>query len=66
MTAVLIIAAITIGLAVLTVIGMAGSVIMVRLLPQKPPPSVEILRERYARGEISEEQFDEMRRHLAA
>ncbi len=66
MTAVLIIAAITIGLAVLTVIGMAGSVIMARFMPRRPSRSLEILRERYARGEISEEQFDEMRRHLAA
>ena len=35
-------------------------------LTQPPPSADEILKQRYARGEITKEQFEEMRRNLAA
>ena len=35
-------------------------------LTQPPPTADEILKQRYARGEITKEQFEEMRRNLAA
>ena len=64
--AVLLVAAIAIGLAFLTVVGAAVAVFLVRVMPAPKSPALEIVRERYARGEISNEQFDEMRRKLAA
>ena len=35
-------------------------------LTQPPPTADEILKQRYVRGEITKEQFEEMRRNLAA
>ena len=63
--AILLVITIVLGLAFLTVVGAAVGVVVPRLVPGKPTPEA-ILRERYARGEITAEQFDEMRRHLTA
>lgn len=35
-------------------------------MPPSPPSAMEILRQRYARGEIDAETFETMRRHLEA
>ena len=45
--------------------GRAGTDIAPTQLPQ-PPTADEILKQRYVRGEITKEQFEEMRRNLAA
>lgn len=37
-----------------------------QISPEKSDRSLDILRERYARGEISKEQYEEMRRALEA
>lgn len=58
------VASIVVGLAVLGLVGAGIAVMLVRLLPGKPTPE-DILRERYARGEIGEEQFEAMRQRLA-
>jgi hypothetical protein len=63
---VLIIAAIALGIAFITLVGVGSTILMVRLLPGKPAPGLDILRERYARGEITQEQYEHMRRSLAA
>jgi uncharacterized membrane protein len=63
--AILLVITIVLGLAFLTVVGAAVGVVVPRLMPGKPSPEA-ILRERYARGEITAEQFEEMRRRLTA
>jgi len=46
------------GLSFLGIVGAAVTVMVVRMLPGKPTPE-EIVRERYARGEIDAHQFEE-------
>jgi len=59
-----IIVAITLGLAFLTVVGAAVTVLIVRLMPWPKSPGLSILRERYARGELTDERYEEMKRRL--
>lgn len=61
-----VIVAIALGLGFLTVVGGGVAVIIARLTPGKPSPALEILRERYARGEITSDEYEQMRRRLAA
>ena len=62
--AVAIIVAITLGLAFLAVVGAAVTVLIVRLMPWPKSPAHNILRERYSRGELTDERYEEMRRKL--
>jgi uncharacterized membrane protein len=60
--AVQLIAAVVLGIAFLAVFGTALAVVVVRLFSRST--SIEILRERYARGEIDAAAYDEMRKRL--
>lgn len=62
--AVAIIVASSLGLAFLAVVGAAVTVLFVRLMPWPKSPALNILRERYARGELTDERYEEMRRKL--
>jgi uncharacterized membrane protein len=62
--AVAVIVAITLGLALLAVVGAAVTVLIVRLMPWPKSPGLNILRERYAKGELTDERYEEMRRRL--
>jgi uncharacterized membrane protein len=66
MTGVFVVAAIAIGIAFITIVGAAVAVVLVRVMPAPKSPAFESLRERYAKGEITDERYDEMRRRLAA
>jgi uncharacterized membrane protein len=52
------------GLAFLVVVCAAVAVLLVRILPGRAGPE-EILRERYARGEIDTREYEEMRVRIA-
>ena len=54
---------IVLGLAFLVATCACVALLLVRLLPGKPTPE-DVLRERFARGEIDGQQFEEMRRRL--
>lgn len=56
----IIIGEVIVGLAFLTVVGGLVSVGVTRLLA-KPPTALEILDVRYARGELTREQYQQMR-----
>jgi uncharacterized membrane protein len=56
---------VVLSLAFLVLVSAAVAVLVVRLLPGKPTPE-DILRERYARGDIDTQQFEEMRRRVTA
>lgn len=52
-------------------LGIVGVIVLVRLLatdrrlpPPEPPSALEILAQRYARGEIEREEFEQKRRDL--
>jgi len=62
--AVAVIVAITLGLAFLTVVGAAVTVLIVRLMPWPKSPAHNTLRERYAKGELTDERYEEMKRRL--
>jgi uncharacterized membrane protein len=66
MNAVFVIAAIALATAFVTIVGAAVAVVLVRLMPAPKSPALESLRDRYAKGEISDERYDEMRRKIAA
>jgi hypothetical protein len=56
---------IIVGIAFLGVISAVITVIMVRLLPRGRSRAAEILDERYARGDLTPDQYDQMRRNIA-
>ena len=56
---------IVIGIAFLGVVSAVITVIMVRLLPRGRPRAVEILDERYARGELTPDQYAQLRRDIS-
>lgn len=60
---VVVVGEIIIGLALLTVVGGAVAVVTTRLLGKASPQ--EILRERYARGELTREQYEQAQRDIA-
>ncbi|HEX6508816.1 MAG TPA: hypothetical protein VF221_14405 [Chloroflexota bacterium] len=61
---VVIVAEIIIGLALLTVVGAAVGVVVNRMTVKRPP--IEMLQERYIRGELTRDQYVQMRQDLAA
>jgi Short C-terminal domain len=61
--AVVIVAEIIVGLTLLTVVGGAMAVFVPRLQGKTSP--ADILRERYARGELTREQYEQVRQDLA-
>lgn len=61
--AALIIAEIIAGIAVLGLLSAVITYVMVRLL-SPTPPAVEILQQRYARGELTREQYMQMQQDL--
>lgn len=56
---------IIVGIAFLGVISAVITVIMVRLLPRGRSRAAEILDERYARGDLTPDQYAQMRRNIA-
>ena len=60
---VVIVAEIIVGLALLTVIGAAVGIVVNRLTAKRSP--MEILQERYVRGELTREQYAQLRQDLA-
>ena len=52
------------GLGAVVIIIVAG-IFVLRKRNQKKTPSLEILKERYAKGEITEEEFDKMKEDLS-
>ena len=60
-----IIAAITLGIAFITLIGVGSAILMARLLRETFAGSGHPTRT-HARGEITQEQYEHMRRSLAA
>lgn len=61
---VLIIAEIIVGIALLGVLSAVITVIVVRMLPAGRSRAAEILDERYARGELTRDQYDQMQGEL--
>jgi hypothetical protein len=61
----LVIGEIIIGIAFLGLVSAVITIIMVRLLPKGRSHAAEILDERYARGELTPDQYAQMRRNIA-
>lgn len=60
---VIVVAEIIVGIAFLTVVGGLVAVLVSRL--QVKPSPADVLEERYARGELTHDQFEQSRRDLA-